>query len=99
MISYVKLLRIQLFHFLSGSGKKEPGVRVTTEGIPKAFGRLMIEEIRQLRSEATILPILTTILFSTRALSPKMVVSTESITAPGFQGIWLPEFDRYLPSF
>jgi hypothetical protein len=97
LINYVKRLRGQLFNYLSGSDKREPGVKVTFDGIPNAFGSLI--EIIRGGGTPDILPFLTTILCSTRALSPRKEISTESITAPGHQGIWLPEFSRYLSSF
>jgi hypothetical protein len=85
LITYVKAVRSQLLNYLSGNPERVKGVRVTTDGIPVCLG-VLIPEVRRSRSpeiiDKSILPFLSTILWSTRALKPNVPDDTKSITEP-----------------
>lgn len=80
---YIKSLRAEYLNYLSGS-PRDPASRIklTTDGIPVDFGDI-IPMIRAADiCENNVLPILSTILWSTRALKLGKQPNVNSITDP-----------------
>lgn len=104
-LQYMKDVRLVLMSYLSGSPCRVPGVRSTKDGIPLILGPL-VDNIRRGASPAT-LQMLTTILYSTRALStgrqPDItpIISPHSVTVADDFGKYAKSFWKelgYLPS-
>lgn len=85
LINYVKPVRVQLLTYLSGKKVRAKGIRTTSDGIPKCLGDL-IAKIRRSGSpeiiEKSILPFLSTILWSTRSLKPSVIDDISTVIVP-----------------
>lgn len=78
-IAYQKAVRTAIMNYLSGNPLKPRGVRCTTRGIPICLGPLGYRLVDQ---DLHFLQILTSILFSSRALATDPEPDTSTITAP-----------------
>jgi hypothetical protein len=95
LIAFVKAIRSALLNYLSGTPvKSDIGIGLTTDGIPKVLGDL-VPIVRGLASREnytreSVLPLLNTILFGTRALKVEVEAPTDSITSPA--SVQVPSF-------
>lgn len=78
-IAYQKAIRAGVMNYLSGNPLRPEGVRCTTKGIPVCLGPL---GYRLESQNLDFIQILVSLLFASRALVTKPILSTDSITAP-----------------
>jgi len=99
-LNYVKEVRRTLSCYLSGNKNAHPKVKCTKDGIPAILGDL-IPLIRRTPSE--VIPLVYTILTSTRSLSFGSLADTKSITDAGTHDFSCvtsnPLFSKYLSDF
>jgi hypothetical protein len=79
MIDFNKSVRTAVMNYLSGNPLRPKGVRCTTKGLPVCLGPL-IKHIEG--QDLDFIQVLTTVLFSTRALVTKARPDLTTITAP-----------------
>lgn len=79
MIAYNKAVRTAVMNYLSGNPHRPKGVRCTSKGIPVCLGPLIKHILVQ---DLDFIQILTTVLFSTRALVTKAKPDLSPITEP-----------------
>lgn len=92
-IAYQKAVRTAVMNYLSGNPLRPSGVRCTTKGIPTCLGPL---GYRLEGQDFQFLQILTSVLFSSRALSTEASFKPEPIIDPlnKSSSIWEPRFTR-----
>jgi len=79
MIAYNKAVRTAVMNYLSGNPLRPKGVRCTTAGLPVCLGPL-IKHIKG--QDLDFIQVLTSILFSTRALVTEAKPDLAPITSP-----------------
>jgi len=97
-IAYVKAIRGNYLNYLSGNKVRIPGVRLTSSGLPVAFGPLL-KYFSGSGPQAEMLQFLNTILFSTRALKSSPQLDTSAITLPSKRGYEFSDIGLYATDF
>lgn len=92
-IAYQKAVRTAVMNYLSGNPLRPSGVRCTTSGIPVCLGPLGYKLEGQ---DFQFLQILTSVLFSSRALTTKAQLKLDPITDPlkKSSSVWEPKFSK-----
>jgi hypothetical protein len=109
LILYFRGIRSCVMNYLSGNPERPTGVRLTKDGIPVDLGP-WIERLRSIRTPNTpekaangikVLAILTTVLFSTRALKAGSQPDIRPITDPGISNLSerIDEVSKYCKKF
>jgi hypothetical protein len=88
MIAFNKAVRTAVMNYLSGNPHRPKGVRCTSKGLPVCLGPLLKHIVLQ---DLDFIQILTTVLFSTRALVTKARPDLTPITSPLKKGSVVPE--------